>query len=113
MPAPEGSMEGRSVVVVGAGLAGLAAAHDLVAGGASVTVLEKETCVGGRTRTDAREGFCVDLDPRPLWSADRGVEELLASLGLTEERFALAPGGRDQLYRGSLQRIDPRGALGG
>src|SRR5947199_7682528 len=37
------------VIVIGAGLAGLAAAHDVVAGGRSAIVLEARRRVGGRT----------------------------------------------------------------
>jgi len=49
-----------NVIVVGAGLAGLACAADLAAGGAAVTVLESSDAVGGRVRTDRRDGFLLD-----------------------------------------------------
>ena len=49
-----------NVLVVGAGLAGLACAADLAAGGAAVTVLESSDAVGGRMRTDRRDGFLLD-----------------------------------------------------
>jgi monoamine oxidase len=49
-----------NVVVVGAGLAGLAAARRLVAGGHEVTVVEARERVGGRT-----EGLVLD-DGTPL-----------------------------------------------
>ncbi|TXJ86139.1 FAD-dependent oxidoreductase [Streptomyces lavendulae] len=48
------------VVVVGAGVAGLACAHDLAAAGLGVTVLEADDAVGGRMRTDRLDGFTVD-----------------------------------------------------
>ncbi len=53
---PRGSLGGVSVVVAGAGLAGLAAARDLIALGAAVTVVEARDRVGGRVFT-ARDGF--------------------------------------------------------
>ncbi|MFJ9898374.1 NAD(P)/FAD-dependent oxidoreductase [Streptomyces sp. NPDC091280] len=48
------------MVVVGAGLAGLACAHDLSARGLRVQVLEAGDRVGGRMRTDRVEGCVVD-----------------------------------------------------
>jgi phytoene dehydrogenase-like protein len=49
-----------NAIVVGAGLAGLACAADLAAAGAAVTVLEASDGVGGRMRTDRRDGFLLD-----------------------------------------------------
>jgi phytoene dehydrogenase-like protein len=51
---------GLRVIVVGAGLAGLACASDLVAAGAAVRVLEAGDAVGGRMRTDRQAGFLLD-----------------------------------------------------
>src|SRR6266851_1336726 len=50
------TLRGVSVLVAGAGLAGLAAAHDLTAMGATVTVVEARDRVGGRVWT-LRDGF--------------------------------------------------------
>jgi monoamine oxidase len=49
-------LSGTRVIVAGAGLAGLAAARDLEADGAAVTVLEARDRVGGRVLT-IRDGF--------------------------------------------------------
>lgn len=51
---------GYDVIVIGAGLAGLACAADLAAAGLSVHVLEASDGVGGRMRTDRRSGFLLD-----------------------------------------------------
>ncbi|MBM3657346.1 MAG: FAD-dependent oxidoreductase [Actinobacteria bacterium] len=48
------------VVVIGAGLAGLAAARHLHAKSFSVAVLESQDDVGGRVRTDIVDGFRLD-----------------------------------------------------
>src|SRR5262245_35390121 len=55
-PSPTGDLAGVSVVVAGAGLAGLCAARDLMRRGAEVTVFEARDRVGGRVHT-IRDGF--------------------------------------------------------
>lgn len=68
------------VVVLGAGLAGLSAARDLVAGGADVTLLEARDRVGGRV-----EQVSVD-DGRPVQLGGELIGEAhTAYLGLVEE----------------------------
>lgn len=48
------------VIIVGGGLAGLAAARTLTAHGVSVLVLERDATVGGRVATDLVDGFRID-----------------------------------------------------
>ena len=85
------SAEDADVLVVGAGLAGLACARTLERAGLSVIVLEAADEVGGRMRTDHVDGFLcdhgfqvvnpaypalrrlVDLDALELRSFDAGV----------------------------------------
>lgn len=53
--------QGERVLVLGAGMAGIAAARTLVDRGYSVTVLEARDVAGGRIRTDTSLGAPVDL----------------------------------------------------
>ena len=66
------------VIVVGAGLAGLAAARAVMAAGKSVQVIEARARIGGRTFTDTGLGFPVDLGA--AWPAEDSA--LLSELGL-------------------------------
>ena len=55
-------MEGSAdVLVIGAGAAGLAAAHELTSAGLKVTLLEARDRLGGRVFTDHSAGFPVEL----------------------------------------------------
>ncbi|MEV5984029.1 NAD(P)/FAD-dependent oxidoreductase [Streptomyces sp. NPDC052051] len=48
------------VVIVGAGIAGLTAAHQLTSAGVSTTVVEAASCAGGRMSTEKVDGFRLD-----------------------------------------------------
>ncbi|MFF1420166.1 NAD(P)/FAD-dependent oxidoreductase [Streptomyces sp. NPDC058280] len=48
------------VVIIGAGIAGLSAAHQLTSAGVTVSVLEAAPYVGGRMTTDQVDGFLLD-----------------------------------------------------
>lgn len=82
------------VLVLGAGLAGLAAARDLAAGGADVLVLEARPRVGGRVeQVSVDDGRLVQLGGEvvgPVHTAYLGlVEELALSL---EQSYTAVPG---------------------
>ncbi|GAA2639920.1 NAD(P)/FAD-dependent oxidoreductase [Streptomyces spororaveus] len=53
-------LDAADVLVVGAGVAGLACARDLLAAGMRVRVMEAGDAVGGRMRSDRVGGFLVD-----------------------------------------------------
>ncbi|MEV4969913.1 NAD(P)/FAD-dependent oxidoreductase [Streptomyces scopuliridis] len=67
------------VVIIGAGLAGLAAAHHLTSAGVRVSVLEAAPHVGGRMATDRVDGFRLDRGGRLLTAS---YPELLRTPGL-------------------------------
>jgi monoamine oxidase len=71
------------VAVVGAGLAGLAAAHELRRAGAEVVVLEARDRVGGRVWSRRLEnGAVVEMGAEFLLPGNTAVRELAAELGL-------------------------------
>jgi monoamine oxidase len=80
-----GELSGKRVIVAGAGLAGLSAARELEAAGATVTIVEARDRVGGRVHT-IRTGFAGGLHAEAGADLIEGgqwlVLELAASLGL-------------------------------
>lgn len=68
------------VIVVGAGLGGLAAAIRLAARGRRVTVLEKNERVGGKLNLIEAQGYTFDTGPS-LLTMPWVIEELFASAG--------------------------------
>jgi phytoene desaturase len=69
-----------SVVVIGAGPGGLAAAILLASAGLRVKVIERLSVVGGRTSAIAAEGFKFDLGPT-FFLFPRVLEEIFAAAG--------------------------------
>lgn len=69
-------MERDDVIVIGAGIGGLAAALELARAGRGVAVLERAGQPGGRAKTQEREGFSWNLGPHALYSAGAAAESL-------------------------------------
>lgn len=63
-------MAQKSVIVIGAGFSGLAAATCLARDGFEVTILEKNAIPGGRARYYSEAGFTFDLGPSWYWLPD-------------------------------------------
>jgi monoamine oxidase len=97
------------VVVVGAGLAGLAAARQLSARGASVVVVEARERVGGRVLNhDIGGGNVVEVGGQWIGPTQDRLAALAAELGV--ETFPTHTDGDNVIeYRGALRRY--RGAI--
>lgn len=75
-------MASGSVVVVGAGIAGLTAAYRLSKRGIDVTLLEASERVGGRMSTDRRHGYVIDRGAQFLSDGYAAIGALIGELGL-------------------------------
>ena len=98
---------GAEVVIVGAGLAGLAAANAIHRAGRDLVVLEASDRVGGRVRTDVVDGFRLDRGFQVLLTAYPELPTQLDLDALDLRRFepgALVPGSQyfDAVSNGSL-----------
>jgi monoamine oxidase len=86
----EGTLHGVSVLVAGAGLAGLSAAYDLLALGATVTVADARDRVGGRVWT-IRDGFAegqhAEAGGDMIDGDQHEIRELSTALGLKLTRI--------------------------
>jgi squalene-associated FAD-dependent desaturase len=104
-------MTPRSVVVVGGGLAGIAAALDCAAAGAEVTLLESRGRLGGQAYSFARDGHTADNGQHVFLRCCTSYREFVARIGAESmvtlqprlDIRVLGPGGvRGRLYRDRL-----------
>ena len=87
MPNDPNIRRDADVIVVGAGLAGLACAIHLEKAGKSVIVLEASNGVGGRVRSDIVDGFVLDRGFQVLLAAYPEAKRLLDYNGLDLRAF--------------------------
>lgn len=73
------------VVVIGAGITGLAAAWELAGAGREVVVLEAGPAVGGKMVTEARDGYLIEHGPDSVVSYRPAALTLIRELGLGDQ----------------------------
>jgi monoamine oxidase len=102
-----------TVVVIGAGLAGLACARDLLQGGADVLVLEARPDVGGRTPRIAIGDRQLDGGGELVGGFHEPLRDLIAELGLElEPSYASLPGETTWLVDGERVVGDEAALIG-
>ncbi|MFF7278621.1 protoporphyrinogen oxidase [Streptomyces griseorubiginosus] len=105
-------MSGSQVVVVGAGIAGLAAAHRLLERGARVTVLEASDRVGGKLLPGEIAGARVDLGAESMLARRPEAVALAREVGLGQRLQPPATATASIWTRGALRPM-PKGHVMG
>jgi monoamine oxidase len=97
----------KDVIVIGAGMAGLAAARTLAEAGLGVTLVEARNRVGGRIYTVPGEDFPIELGAEFIHGLPDDLIHLVEEAGLT--RFELE--GETRCFQGELgkDRLGPCG----
>lgn len=99
------------VVVVGAGIAGLAAAHELRSAGRDVVVLEASERVGGKLRREVVAGVPVDVGAESFLFRRPEAVELAGQVGLADQLLHPATYSAHIWSRGALRSM-PRSVMG-
>ncbi|MGH0031838.1 MAG: protoporphyrinogen/coproporphyrinogen oxidase [Myxococcota bacterium] len=101
----------RSVIVVGAGLAGLVAAWRLSRQGFQVAVLDRceRSRLGGRAGAERREGFALEPVPPVLSAGDRRLLAWISDVGMQDDLLPLRPLMTQLVHLGSPRDAEVRG----
>jgi phytoene dehydrogenase-like protein len=104
--------EEPDVLVVGAGVAGLAAARELTRAGLRVRVLEREAEPGGRARTTEWAGCAIELGAVYLTKRYRTLMRLAAEAGVADRTVPLPNAFRAAIRRdGRWHEVDYQNPL--
>lgn len=74
------TLQPKNILILGAGLAGLATGYELVKAGFRVTIVEKEEAVGGLARTIEKNGFRFDTGPHRWYTKSDMVNSWMLKL---------------------------------
>ncbi len=79
------------VVVIGAGISGLATAHNLRSRGYNVKVLERQIAIGGNATSERFNGFLMEHGPTTINAMLPGAMKYIRSLQLDQTSVDLGP----------------------
>ena len=103
----------KRIAVVGAGITGLTAAHELTKAGHAVAVFEARSEAGGAIRTVQRDGWLVEAGPNTLLLRDRSLDGFFSEAGLDRELQVANPEAEKRfIVRGGRPHALPQGPLG-
>ena len=111
-------MSQNNIVIVGAGISGLAAAWFLHRKGFTVRVLEARDRVGGVIDTESVDGYLIERGPNSTMQKPGGPDDALgrivAQIGLTDRLLEAAPAARKRfVMRGRRLMALPGSPAGG
>ncbi len=98
-------MSSPRIAVVGAGMAGLAAAHRLLAAGAEVVFVERGAAAG-RAAERAVDGFRVERAPLLVGARDASLHALAGALASAGRAPLVRPVAIAQFHEGALRETD-------
>jgi oxygen-dependent protoporphyrinogen oxidase len=104
-------MPSFDAVIVGGGIAGLAAAYELSQGAASFVVLERAPRAGGVIISEAIDGFTVDGGPDALLIQKPAAIKLCEELGLGERLIVTKPPRLAYVQRGGRLHALPAASV--
>lgn len=99
------------VVVVGGGIAGLAAAYELSRRGVPFVLVERSTRLGGVILTEEIDGFLVDAGPDALLTEKPAAIALCRELGLGDRLVAATPPRTAFIFRRDRLHPLPEGSV--
>ena len=102
---------GTDVAIVGAGIAGLAAAYELTRRGRRVRVFEAGSRPGGLIHTDRVTGFTIEAGPDSILNAKPAALTLIRELGLASAVQSIRPGARAFVLKGTTLHPLPQPSL--
>ena len=99
------------VVVIGGGIAGLAATYELRRRGVNVLLVESGDRLGGVIRTDRFDGWVIDGGPDALLTQKRAAIALCGELGLTDRLVSTLMPRTAYVLRGGRLHPIPEGSF--
>lgn len=104
-------MNGCDVVVIGGGIAGLAATYELRRRGVNVLLVEAGERLGGVIHTDRFDGWVIDGGPDALLTQKRAAIALCGELGLTDRLVSTLTPRTAYVLRGGQLHPIPEGSF--
>jgi len=112
-PLPDTTEQPLDLVVLGGGIAGLAAAWQAMRQGMRVALLEASGKVGGKVRSERRDGYLLEWGPNSFLGSAQTLWKLIDALGLQGEVVAAQKPATRYIYRNRAARPIPAGLVNG